>query len=61
MFLGGLLGDPLIQRLCFFLKKNYLIIMGDLPLLKLKNWSIFTGDLPTHTPASLFSRTTRSF
>jgi hypothetical protein len=30
----------------FFYKENDLIIMGDLPFLKFKNWSIFTGDMP---------------
>jgi hypothetical protein len=40
-----LLGDP--KDFVFFLfKKKGLIIMGDLSLLKLKNWSIFMDDLP---------------
>jgi hypothetical protein len=45
-----LLSDPLIQGLQF-LKENGLVIMGDLLffLKKKENWSIFKGDLPTHT------------
>jgi hypothetical protein len=49
--LSDLLSDPPIlesQRLWFFflLLKKGLIIMGDLSLLKFKNWSIFMDDLP---------------
>jgi len=57
--LPGLLSDPLSQGFRFS-KENGLIILGDLPILKKSglfsratcphiHWSIFTGDLPTHT------------
>jgi len=56
----SMLSDSLIQKLCI-LKENDLIIMGDLSFLKFKNWSIFTGNLPTHTHTVLFLLATCPF
>jgi len=56
--LSDLLDDPPILELqkLFFLKENYLIITGDLSLLKLKNWSIFMDNLPLLNSKNNFSK-----
>ena len=58
--LSNLLGGSTHLKI-FFLKENNLIIMGDLSLLKLKIWSIFLGNLSTHTHSGLFSWVTAHF